>query len=164
MSSQRAWVVWLVLAGVFLAGGVTGGFVSLRVAKEMVRDGRSAGQFAPRHLERLKEKLALTADQEAQIKPILEKTWRTLRGYRHDSINAMRAMETEITAVLTPAQQQQYVAMQEEHRSRWQKLTGPRGDGSDRRGPPREPMDGDRPLPPDGVAGDGRPPPPPPPN
>lgn len=165
MKRQRAWIVWLVLAGVFVAGGVTGGFVSLRVAKALVNDGRTANKFAPRVMERLDSELELTAAQQAEIQPIIDKTWAKLKEYRHSSFDAMRAMETEITEHLTLAQKERYAAIQAEHRSRWQKMVGRKGkDGPDGDRPPPPPggFDGERPPPPpDGAMGEPPPLPPP---
>ncbi|WP_221030052.1 periplasmic heavy metal sensor [Actomonas aquatica] len=152
MKTRNAWVAWLVLIGVFLAGGVTGGFVSLRVADALVERGRAGGEFIPRHLERLDEELNLTPEQEDAIRPILEETWATLREYRRSSVDAMRAMEPRIIEQLDAAQKEAYVAMQEKHRQRWQRLVerrqngkggpgsgGPRPDGPPPEGPPPAP-------------------------
>ncbi len=165
MKRQRAWIVWLVLAGVFVAGGVTGGFVSLRLAKTIVTDGRGATKFAPRVMDRLNSELALTEAQQAEIQPIIDKTWAKLKEYRHSSFDAMRAMEVEITEHLTPEQKERYAAIQEEHRSRWQKMVGRKGkENSDGERPPPPPggFDGERPPPPpDGAMGEPPPMPPP---
>ena len=137
MSAPRGWTVWLVLAGVFLAGGVAGGFVSLRVAKSMVQKGRSAEQFVPNTMQRLNEGLSLSPEQEEKVREVVDRTWAVLRQHRRSSVEAMRAQEAEIMTLLTPEQQAAYAVMQEEHRSRWQRLMGRRGPGGrDGEGPP----------------------------
>lgn len=150
MSAQRGWIVWLVLTGVFLAGGVTGGFVSLRVAKSMVQKGRSAEQFVPNYVDRLTEGLSLSPEQTEQVREVVDRTWVLLRQYRRSSIEAMRAQETEIMTLLTPDQQAAYAVMQEEHRSRWQRMMGRRNSGGregDDRPPGPPPPDGEGPPP-----------------
>lgn len=146
MSDRRLWPIWLIFAGVFLAGGVTGGFVSLRVAKTVLNDGRGHDQFTPRMLERLSDGLELTDTQLAAIKPIVDGTWEDLRQTRRESVEAMKEMEKAIASVLTPEQAEIYDKMQSRQREHWKKMTERRG--------PRNRERGDSP--------DGAPPPPPP--
>ncbi len=163
MSRPNKAVVWLVLVGVFLAGGVAGGFLSLRVAKTLIERGRGPEQFSMRMMKRLTDGLELSDAQRDQIKPIIDATWKSLREYRHQSIDAMRSMESEIMAVLTPAQKAHYAEMQEQQRERWRRLSeqrrgggGPGGHDGEGRGPP--------PPGPDGEPPQGMPPPPEPPS
>ena len=148
MSDRRLWPVWLIFAGVFLAGGVTGGFVSLRVAKTVLQDGRGQDQFTPKMIERLSEGLELTEAQLAAIKPIVDSTWEDLRRTRRESVEVMRAMEKAIAKILTPEQIEIYDEMQARHREHWNKMTERRGPRKRERG--------------DGADGGPTPPPPPP--
>ncbi len=168
MNAARHWLFWVVLLGVFLAGGVVGGLVSLRVAKSIVERGRGPDQFTQRHLERLADGLELSEEQRAKIKPIVDRTFETLHGYRNDSVAAMRAMEKQIMAELTPAQRESYNTMQQQARERWQRLMERRESEKAKRDldrpdgpPPPPPPSGSRP--PDSFGpGPGGPPPPPP--
>lgn len=147
MSARRLWPVWLIFAGVFLAGAVTGGFVSLRVAQTVIKDGRGQDQFTPKMIERLSEGLELTEAQLAAIKPIVDGTWEDLRRARRESVEVMRAMEKAIAKILTPEQVKIYDEMQARHREHWNKMTerrGPRkrdrGDGPEGGPPPPLPL------------------------
>lgn len=156
MSARNTGIVWLVLVGVFLAGGVTGGFVALRVARSVIEEGRGAEQFAMRHLKRMTDTLALTEAQEAKIQKIIEKASDKLRVQRRASAEAMRTMEAEILPLLTTEQRVTYEKMQAEQRERWQKMMEKRG--------PRPPgRDDDSSGPGAGNGSDGAAPPPPPP-
>ena len=151
MSGTRLWPVWLIFAGVFLAGAVTGGFVSLRIANKLVEKSRGPDQFTPRMMERLSEGLELTDEQRAEIKPLVDKAWEDLRIRRRESIDAMKAMEAAISKVLTPEQKAHYDEMQAKQREHWKEMT-------ERRGPTRRDRpEGER----EGGARRDTPPPPP---
>jgi uncharacterized membrane protein len=147
---RRSLKIWLIFGGVFLAGGVAGGFVSLRVAKTMIERGRGSEQFAPSMMNRLTEGLNLTEGQQAKVRPLVDKAWEELRRCRKESIDAMKVMETSVTQLLTDEQKATYNAMQEEQRLRWQK-------SMERREQRRREREGDG-----GEAGDHPPQPPPP--
>lgn len=136
MSAGPSWKVWLVFAGVFLAGGVAGGFISLRVADRLVERGRGPNQFAPRLLKHLSDELALSETQRGDIKALVEAAWSELREQREVSRDTMRDLDRKIINVLNPEQQAMFAEMQEERRRRWQALgdRDRRGDGH-RRGP-----------------------------
>jgi len=127
MKGARVWPIWFIFAGVFLAGGVTGGFISLRVVKSVVKDGRASDQFTPRMMERLSDGLELTAAQRASIKPFVDSTWEDLRQTRRESVDMMRAMEKAISAILTPEQKMIYDKMQARQREHWKNMTERRG-------------------------------------
>ena len=154
MSATRLWPIWLIFAGVFLAGGVTGGFISLRVAKTVVKEGRAPDQFTPRMMERLGDGLELSVTQRAAIKPLVDGTWEKLRQTRRESVELMRTMEKEISALLTAEQRAVYDQMQARQREHWNSMTerrGPRrGERGERGEEGREGREGreDRPRPP----------------
>jgi Spy/CpxP family protein refolding chaperone len=143
MSGARFWPIWLIFGGVFLAGAVTGGFVTLRVTHSLIEKSRGPDQFTPRMMERLSEGLNLTDQQLETIKPLVDKAWENLRGRRRESIEAMKAMEDAIAKVLTPEQRTKFDEMQAKQREHWKDIT-------ERRGPSRRDRpEGDRegPLP-----------------
>lgn len=122
MTTRRPWQVWLIFVGVFIAGGVAGGFVSLRVAKALVERGRGS-DFGPHMMKRLNENLGLTETQQAAIQPLVDRAWEDLRRTRRESIEAMRTMEAAVTELLTPEQRATYDAIQAEQRERWRKIS-----------------------------------------
>lgn len=147
MTSGPSWKVWVVLIGVFVAGGVVGGFVSLRIKDSLVERSRHSGQFAPRLLQHLADRLELTEDQRTQVRELVLSTWEEQQVHREASREAMREMNDQITAILTPEQREIFTEFRERQRQRWR-------DGGDRRdGPPRG-HDGEGPPRPE------RPPPP----
>ena len=125
--NARRWQVWLIFAGVFLAGGVAGGFLSQRVALDLVERGRSRSDFAPRMFNRLVENLDLTEEQQAAIRPLIDDAWEQLHQYRRLSGDVMRKMEEAIADVLTDEQKQQLADMQAQRRERWERLMERRG-------------------------------------
>ena len=82
MKPAAAWKIWLVFAGVFLAGGIAGGFISLRLADRIVERGRAQGQFAPRLLNHLTERLELTEVQHAEVRVMVEAAWQEMQAQR----------------------------------------------------------------------------------
>ncbi len=137
MSSRRLWPIWLIFAGVFLAGGVTGGFIALRVAKTVLRDWRAPDQFTPRMMERLSDGLELTDAQRAAIKPLVDSAWEDLRQTRRESVETMRALEVGISKILTAEQKATYDSMQERQREHWKEMTERRGPRNRERGDER---------------------------
>lgn len=136
MKSAIPLKVWLVFTGVFLAGGVTGGFVALRIADRIVEKGRASGQFAPRLLNHLTERLELSAAQRAELKVMVDAAWSQLRVQRRASRDTMQALDRQIVSILTPEQQVVYAELQASHRQRWQSESGDRRGDPSRRGPP----------------------------
>lgn len=82
------------------------------------------------HMDRLKElaeKLGLTEDQKAKIKPILQDEMQAMKALRddtsldkdakHQKMMAIRKSHADqILAILTPEQQAKFKAMREQHR------------------------------------------------
>ncbi|MCC5024288.1 MAG: hypothetical protein J6386_16520 [Candidatus Synoicihabitans palmerolidicus] len=143
MSERRAWLVWLVIAGVFIAGAVTGGLVSLRVAKAVVDHGRGADQFTPRQMERLTKELGLTEAQQALLRPILDRTWKSLRQHRKDSFEAMHSLEAEVMAILTDDQRTEYTSIQQAQKKRWKRMMERRESRKGEKGERKRPPEGE---------------------
>jgi Spy/CpxP family protein refolding chaperone len=130
MSAGATGKVWLVFAGVFVAGAIAGGLIAPRLTGHLVERGRGPTQFAPRLLEHLDESLELTEAQRADIRVHVEATWANLHNYRTASRDEMRALEVLIISELNDMQKNQFAKMQEKQRKRWQSL-GERGRGGD---------------------------------
>ena len=101
-------------------------------------------QMVERQLEQMKDRLKLTSDQEAKIKPILEESTKSMMAAREKmepgtppSEEMMKSMREEreatakkINEVLTKDQQTEYAKMMSERRG----FGGPGG----RKGPPKQ--------------------------
>ncbi len=155
MTKASSWKVWLVLIGVFVAGAVAGGFISLRVAARIVEQGRGPNQFAPRLLQHLSDRLELSDDQRRQVRVMVGEAWEELREQRQASRDTMRELDSRISTVLTAEQKEKYAELQERQRQRWQALEERRRGAVGANRPPRDgqsphPPGGDKPRPPPG--------------
>ena len=110
----------VVLLGIFVAGGVTGGFVTLRVLREKLAQRPMPEEWAPRHLKRLVDRLALTPEQQEQIRPIVRHNMEQLNRLRNQSRaeTQMRieSMQRDIAQKLTPEQRAAFEQMNRELR------------------------------------------------
>lgn len=117
--SQR-WKVILVLFGIFVAGGVTGGFITLRVMHERFSRHPVPEEWAPRHLRRLANRLELTPEQQEQIRPIVRRHMELLNRVRSLAIKEsqleIESMQREVAEKLTPAQRARFEQMNRELR------------------------------------------------
>ena len=84
------------------------------------------GESADQHLQMLSEKLNLTDDQKAKIKPILQDQMQQMKVVREDSSlsdeqkrtkmkGIHESLHNQINAVLTPDQQAKFKQMTQEH-------------------------------------------------
>lgn len=111
----------LYLAAIFLAGGVTGVTVALRVSRQTLAEGPRPTRLDARYLkERFQSRLALTPGQAKVIEPILEKMSEDLKSVRQDAIKRisaiMKSSYDQIDKELTPEQRQKLEEMQRDHR------------------------------------------------
>ncbi len=117
---NQPWKVILVLIGIFTAGGVTGGFVTLRVTKNRILNRPVPEEWAPRHLKRLAERLDLTPDQQEQIRPIVRRNMEQLNRVRSQTMAETQAivegMQREVSAQLTAEQRIKFEQMNREQR------------------------------------------------
>jgi uncharacterized membrane protein len=117
---DKPWKVILVLLGIFAAGGVTGGFVTVRVWRERLANRPVPEEWAPRHLKRLADRLDLTPQQQEQIRPIIKRNMEQLNRLRNRSMaeakTAVEGMQREITEQLTPEQRAKFEQMNRELR------------------------------------------------
>jgi hypothetical protein len=117
---NKPWQVILVLIGIFAAGGVAGGFVTLRVCKDKLVNRPVPEEWAPRHLKRLHDRLALTPEQDELIRPIVKRNMEHLNRIRNSSMEetktVVEGMQREISANLTPEQRAKFEQMNRELR------------------------------------------------
>lgn len=164
--TDKPWKLILLLTGIFLAGAVAGGFVTLEVGKNMMRKRFAPDNWGPARLKKLEEHLSLTAEQLERLKPIVRRDVDELNKLRQqgfqDTRRILERMEKDIAAVLTPEQKEKFEKLNAEMRERARRAfemrrserleKGERSDKGERRGPPPAgPADRDSPppLPPD---------------
>lgn len=117
---NKPWQVILVLIGIFAAGGVAGGFVTARVLRERILNRPVPEEWAPKHLKRLHDRLALTPEQDELIRPIVRRNMEHLNRIRNSSLEetktVVEGMQREISAQLTPEQRAKFERMNRELR------------------------------------------------
>lgn len=158
--TDKPWKLVLLLTGIFLAGGVAGGFVTLEVGKNMLRKRLAPENWGPARLKKLEEQLNLTPEQIERLKPIVRRDVEDMNRLRQQGFQETRRilerMERDIAAVLTPEQKAKFEKLNEEMRERARRMMErrERGEKTERRGPPPEGKDGPPPPPP-GAKGPG---------
>ena len=149
---NKPWKIVLVLLGIFIAGGVTGAFVTLRVGRHLIANRPGPEQWARNHLERLVKRLDLKPEQAEVIRPIVNRHMEELSRLRNEQMTESRKvfeqMQQEISAQLTPEQRTKLEKFNKEMRERAKKFI------QERKNRPREPRAGEPGKP------DGTPPPP----
>ena len=117
---NKPWKVIIVLIGIFAAGGVTGGFVTLRVCKNKILNRPVPEEWAPKHLKRLVDRLALTTEQQEQIRPIVRRNMEQLNRVRNHSLaetqTVVEGMHRDIAEKLTTEQRTKFEQMNRELR------------------------------------------------
>jgi uncharacterized membrane protein len=117
---NKPWQVILVLIGIFAAGGVAGGFVTLRFCKDKIVNRPVPEEWAPKHLKRLNDRLALTPEQQEQVRPIVKRNMEHLNRIRNSSMEetktVVEGMQREIAALLTSEQRTKFEQMNRELR------------------------------------------------
>ncbi|MFT3828655.1 MAG: hypothetical protein QM691_03015 [Opitutaceae bacterium] len=159
----------LILVGIFLAGIASGVLLPWRVFPPPSARPQSPKPKFLRILERMEEKLDLTAEQRPQVEAIIREGSEKLEGLRRESFKVgaaeIEAMNAKIQALLTPAQREKFAEFQREQRERMRRFErepfGPHHEGGPRDGaPPMPPPPGGFPegQPHDGPPGDLPPP------
>src|SRR5205085_12000024 len=114
---------WKLIAGfllVFIAGGVTGGFLGEAHARRTFFEPSRRGIMGERIRERLKAQLDLTPDQLARISPIIEATASQLDEVRRQTGRRVRELfqdaHRQMASTLTDAQRAKLEKIEERHR------------------------------------------------
>jgi len=117
---NQPWKIIVVLFGIFAAGGVTGGFVGLRVCKNTILNRPVPEEWAPKHIKRLVDKLGLTPEQLEQVRPIVRRNMEQLNRVRNYALaetqTVVSIMQRDIAEVLTPEQRTKFEQMNRELR------------------------------------------------
>ena len=118
---NKPWKVALAFAVVFLAGGVTGGLVAVRMAPTFVQRRVFTEQFATTQMRILNEALTLSPAQEEKIRPVVTATGEDLVRLRRDTSATFDKMHAGIMKELNPKQQakhQEFLARMRYRRDR----------------------------------------------
>lgn len=121
MNSDLKWKLGLAFLLVFVAGGMTGAFFGIHVLRHHVMLGPPhSGDVPDRMREHLRHTLALTADQEKKIGPIVDATSTKLESIRLETAERVRTVmeesKKEIAPLLTADQQTKLDKLESEHR------------------------------------------------
>lgn len=142
---DKSWKVVLAFVGIFIAGTITGGLISLRVAHSLTGRDRprlnSAGkeqppggqpqQFNPQLMRRVAEQLDLSPEQKDKMKLIEARTSEELRRMRRENLHSTELIiekcQDDIAAILNPEQRTKFDEMILRARERIRKFMQDRG-------------------------------------
>lgn len=121
---RRRWVMIVLVALVFLCGVVCGAGVTavgvVHILRDVVRHPETRSDRAARFLSR---RLDLNDDQRRQVHAILQRQAADLESLRGEIwprvLQRLQSSETEIAAVLTPAQQEKWKSLAGKLRENW---------------------------------------------
>lgn len=120
---NKPWKVVLAFVGVFVAGAVIGGVLTLRFAREYAREHRSMDHFEPMLMRRYAERLGLTDEQRGRVREIIRATEKELRRIRSEGAKAAvdegEKLNATIEQILTPEQRGRLEELKAEMRARW---------------------------------------------
>lgn len=148
---SKAWQIWLVLALIFVAGGVSGGLVTYHVAQKQFHRMPPPEELGKRHYEYIARKLELTTAQREHVQPIVRQTIDDLVKLRRQDMRKgwqiLQRMEKEITEHLTPEQKVRYQELLRRREEFFRKRREQRARQAEGSAPP-PPDNGEKPPPP----------------
>lgn len=131
MSWLRHWKVILSLLAIFVAGTVTGAFLTLRVVRSYANRSALgtlmplAPQWPNTALKNYEKRLKLTPEQVEKFKPMFEQAGKDLATTRTnvatDVLVTLRRLNAQVEAELTPEQKAELEKLREENRNRFGK-------------------------------------------
>lgn len=151
------WKATLVFLCIFLAGGVAGGFVGLRIgcniakvkqeptAKAQNMQRRPIDEWSKRLKTEFITRLEIPPEQEAKLDPVFQAAQAELRVYREqfsEQTNVvMKKLDSQLMTLLTDEQKSKYEDLIKERQERKKKLEADRAAAATRgdRPPPPEP-------------------------
>ncbi|HVU16140.1 MAG TPA: hypothetical protein VHD32_04415 [Candidatus Didemnitutus sp.] len=140
---EKPWKLIVLLLGIFAAGVVTGGFVTMTFGR-----GRPPGPQRPRmemwrdaEMKALVDRVGLTPEQIGQLKPLVKPYVDELTRVRNDSLKETLAivdkLNVQVAGVLTPEQKTKFDEMTREQRDWMSRIM--RNRGGRNRGPGEPP-------------------------
>ena len=126
----KTWQVILAFIGIFLAGAVAGGFVSLRFAKvpppQVLRQTVPEQQWVIGQMRRFVNELKLDDAQREQVKPALDRAAVDIRRLRRrayrETMDIIEGMNNEIAPMLTEGQKEKFEDLRWVQRKRIEEL------------------------------------------
>lgn len=139
MMCGSRWKIALTLAGIFLAGGIAGGFAGYAWSRKDPRPRMSPDQYTERYLQRMITDVKLTNEQVECLRPMMEEFSEKLSIMRQKAFaearNVLVEMDRRIERDLTPEQVALYREMQERDRALWMKHPKVKAEEKRERGP-----------------------------
>lgn len=171
------WKATLIFLCIFLAGGVAGGFVGMRIgcnkakvkpeptAQAQNPQRRPIDEWTKRQKKEFIERLSIPPEQEAKLDPVFQDAQAELRVYREqfsEQTNVvMKKLDGQLMALLTDEQKSKYEQLIKERQERKKKMDADRAAAAARGDrPPGPPPPGGKPFSPP-PSGDKQVPPPP---
>jgi len=137
---NKPWKVVLAFVGVFVAGGLCGSALSLRLLRGFHLGGRPPVRL--NIMGRLEKSLNLTEAQKEKIRPIVQRTQQETQRLRRENVRDLAAvmdrMHADLKAELTPEQGVKLEEMRKRFRERAERVRGQFRD-HDRPPPPPPP-------------------------
>lgn len=132
MNLKKNWKVALYLAAIFIAGGITGSFMTLQILKYTIHSHRNPQDWSAMLMKRLESNLKLTPQQVQKIRPIVDQSVNELKTIRsktiYESSQVIHRTEEQISRELTPDQQKRFQEIQQERHKHFKERLGPRSD------------------------------------
>jgi len=122
MNATDRWKIVLTLFAIFVAGAVTGGFLTIRAMKYEMPRRIEVPPGTPFSVDRWLAHLHLTPDQDQKLRPIIEQVDNELRNLRALDLREIEGIldraQDRMNAVLTPDQRERLRQMLEERKQR----------------------------------------------
>src|SRR5438876_10104257 len=122
MNAVDRWKVVLTLIAIFVAGGVTGGFLTIRAMKYEMPHRSETPPGTAFAIDRWRAHLHLTPDQDEKLRPIMQQADNELRNLRtldlRETEGILNRAQERANPVLTPDQRQCLQQMLEERKQR----------------------------------------------
>ena len=122
MNATDRWKIVLTLFAIFVAGAVTGGFLTIRAMKYEMPRRIEVPPGTPFSVDRWLAHLHLTPDQDQKLRPIIEQVDNELRNLRALDLREIEGIldraQDRMNPVLTPGQRERLRQMLEERKQR----------------------------------------------
>jgi hypothetical protein len=121
MNAIDRWKIVLTLIAIFVAGGVTSGFLTIRAMKyEMPRRSEAPSPGTPLAVDRWRARLRLTPEQDLKLRPIAQQADNELRNLYALNLREIDGIfdraQDRMNSILQPDQQQRLRRMVEERK------------------------------------------------
>ncbi len=129
--SKALFYMAAIFAAGLLAGGVVGGLVGYRFGVERLARPQAAEQMAGSVKQRLQQDLRLTAQQQEQIAPVVDRFVREMNTVHSNTVEravgVIQRMHQQVAEFLNPEQRQRLQQVQAEREADFRRATHPPG-------------------------------------